>query len=194
MSTNHTANYNLCQWEATDQVLRTDFNQDNAKIDAALGELAGRDRWEFVGEKNVTYEPQISLSVPVPDISRYRALKLFFHAAIYTGQDLILRIGDLTNTYITLDASGTSFTTSTQFSVLQTTGEGGGMITLFPFGVEKTVGVAIDTISKQGSSYRAIRSMGCKNSTLWSSITILSLMGYNSTVDVGSRASLYGLL
>ena len=36
MSTNHTPNYNLCQWEATDQVLRSDFNQDNAKIDAAL--------------------------------------------------------------------------------------------------------------------------------------------------------------
>ena len=40
MSTNHTANYNLCQWEATDQVLRTDFNQDNAKIDAALGDFS----------------------------------------------------------------------------------------------------------------------------------------------------------
>ena len=40
MSTNHTANYNLCQWEATDQVLRTDFNQDNAKIDAALKGLS----------------------------------------------------------------------------------------------------------------------------------------------------------
>ena len=31
MSTNHTTNYDLCQWEATDQVLRTDFNQDNAR-------------------------------------------------------------------------------------------------------------------------------------------------------------------
>ena len=40
MAANYTANYNLCQWEATDQVQRTDFNQDNAKIDAALGELA----------------------------------------------------------------------------------------------------------------------------------------------------------
>ena len=36
MSTNHTPNFNLCQWEATDKVLRTDFNQDNQKIDAAL--------------------------------------------------------------------------------------------------------------------------------------------------------------
>lgn len=39
MSTNHTANYDLCQWEATDQVLHTDFNEDNAKIEAALAQL-----------------------------------------------------------------------------------------------------------------------------------------------------------
>ena len=36
MATNHTTNYQLNQWEATDQVLRTEFNADNAKIDAAL--------------------------------------------------------------------------------------------------------------------------------------------------------------
>ena len=40
MAANYTANYNLCQWEATDQVQRTDFNQDNAKIDAALATLS----------------------------------------------------------------------------------------------------------------------------------------------------------
>ena len=36
MSTNHTENYGLSQWEATDSVLHTDFNADNAKLDAAL--------------------------------------------------------------------------------------------------------------------------------------------------------------
>ena len=36
MSTNHTTNYALNQWEGTDKVLRTEFNADNAKIDAAL--------------------------------------------------------------------------------------------------------------------------------------------------------------
>ena len=40
MASNYTENYGLCQWEATDQVLREEFNQDNEKIDAALGELA----------------------------------------------------------------------------------------------------------------------------------------------------------
>lgn len=33
---NRTSNYALCQWEETDRVQRTDFNEDNAKIDAAL--------------------------------------------------------------------------------------------------------------------------------------------------------------
>lgn len=36
MASNYTTNYKLCQWEATDKVLRTEFNSDNAKIDAAV--------------------------------------------------------------------------------------------------------------------------------------------------------------
>ena len=34
MSTKHTTNYNLCQWEPEDKVLLADFNADNAAIDA----------------------------------------------------------------------------------------------------------------------------------------------------------------
>lgn len=33
---NHTTNYNLNQWEATDRVTRADFNADNTKLDAAI--------------------------------------------------------------------------------------------------------------------------------------------------------------
>ena len=40
MATNQTTNYQLNQWEPTDQVLRTDFNADNAKLDAALANKA----------------------------------------------------------------------------------------------------------------------------------------------------------
>ena len=39
MASNYTEHVGLCQWEATDQVLRTEFNQDNAKVDAALDTL-----------------------------------------------------------------------------------------------------------------------------------------------------------
>ena len=40
MPSNYTENYQLNQWEPEDKVVRTDFNADNAKIDAALGALA----------------------------------------------------------------------------------------------------------------------------------------------------------
>ena len=39
MSTNHTQNYSLCQWEPADRVLREDFNADNAALDAALARI-----------------------------------------------------------------------------------------------------------------------------------------------------------
>ena len=42
MASNYTEHYDLCQWEATDQVQRTDFNADNAKVDAALDALEGQ--------------------------------------------------------------------------------------------------------------------------------------------------------
>ena len=38
MASSQTSNYGLSQWEATDQVQRTEFNVDNAKIDAALAQ------------------------------------------------------------------------------------------------------------------------------------------------------------
>ena len=40
MPSNFTENYSLSQWERTDKVQMEDFNEDNAKIDAALAGLA----------------------------------------------------------------------------------------------------------------------------------------------------------
>ena len=40
MATNYTTNYQLNQWEPTDAVQRVEFNQDNAKVDAALKSLS----------------------------------------------------------------------------------------------------------------------------------------------------------
>ena len=36
MASGYTANYGLCQWQPGDKFLREEFNQDNAKLDAAL--------------------------------------------------------------------------------------------------------------------------------------------------------------
>ena len=49
MASSYTSSYQLCQWEATDKVLRTDFNGDNQKIDAALAGLAEELEEGFAG-------------------------------------------------------------------------------------------------------------------------------------------------
>ena len=38
MSTNHTPNYSLSQWERSDKVQMDDFNADNARIDRSGGQ------------------------------------------------------------------------------------------------------------------------------------------------------------
>ena len=40
MASNYTTNYQLNQWEPADAVQRVEFNQDNAKVDAALKALS----------------------------------------------------------------------------------------------------------------------------------------------------------
>ena len=52
MSTNHTPNFNLCQWEADDKVLRSDFNADNQKIDAALAAAPKITLGTYTGDGN----------------------------------------------------------------------------------------------------------------------------------------------
>ena len=42
MASNYTSNYGLCQWEPGDKVLRSEFNGDNAKIDAAISAVDSR--------------------------------------------------------------------------------------------------------------------------------------------------------
>ena len=39
---NQTTNYQLSQWDASDRILREDFNADNAKLDAVLAGKLGR--------------------------------------------------------------------------------------------------------------------------------------------------------
>ena len=43
MASSQTSNYKLNQWAASDKFLRTEFNSDNSKIDAALKALASKD-------------------------------------------------------------------------------------------------------------------------------------------------------
>lgn len=76
MSSNHTQNYHLSQWQKTDRVLMSEFNQDNEKIDTALSQLAAQ-----VSQKaDSTRVEAVSATIPK------------FISGTYTGNGEITRI------------------------------------------------------------------------------------------------------
>ena len=83
MSTNHTPNFNLSQWEETDKVLRTDFNADNAKIDAAL---FCHPSAELIAKVTVEEEMDLlDIDISELDWGRYMALALIVDAIEFNG-------------------------------------------------------------------------------------------------------------
>ena len=67
-----TANYDLCQWDAEDRILREDFNRDNEKIDAAIADAGFLAKLLDV----TTQEPCTQLDLDVSSIQLDRYAKL----------------------------------------------------------------------------------------------------------------------
>ena len=70
-----TENYQLCLWDPEDKVLRTDFNEDNEKIEQALAELE-TDKAE-----------QTALSALVGQVTALEQGQLRFKFDTYAGND-----------------------------------------------------------------------------------------------------------
>ena len=73
MSTNHTEHYQLCLWEEDDPVQRTDFNEDNEKIETALKGLK-TDKAE-----------QTALSALAGQVTALEQGRLLYHYGEYVG-------------------------------------------------------------------------------------------------------------
>ena len=70
-----TANYDLCQWDAEDRILREDFNRDNEKIDGAI---AGANNTEKLLDITTQEETiQVELSLEQVEWEKYRDLLLY---------------------------------------------------------------------------------------------------------------------
>ena len=93
MASGQTANYQLNQWEAEDKVLRTEFNADNAKLDAALAGLAAEvdgavqaNPYQKLAHVAVTQAADtVTLDLSGVDLSQYQALELY--AALLMGSE-----------------------------------------------------------------------------------------------------------
>ena len=96
----YTQNYQLNQWEASDRVLREDFNSDNAKIDAALGALTAADCYVKLVDATLEAETQKwDIDLSGIDLTRYQKLLLYPHLKGNNDQWVYLRLNGLTSGY-----------------------------------------------------------------------------------------------
>lgn len=61
----HTEYYQLSLWEQDDRILREDFNQDNAKIDAALAALQASQSKTLTGTFAATGQNNVTIDYPI---------------------------------------------------------------------------------------------------------------------------------
>ena len=88
MASNYTKNYQLNQWEPEDKVVRTDFNEDNEKIDAALNSKADKTTVAAL-QTQVDAVPRIVIGTYKGDNAASRKISLgFTPKAVYAANSM----------------------------------------------------------------------------------------------------------
>lgn len=95
MASNYTTNYNLCQWQPTDQVQRTDFNADNAKLDAALAVKAEAAALNSLTQTVNQKASQSALNALNTTVQQIQADLTKITFGTYTGDNTATRVIDL---------------------------------------------------------------------------------------------------
>lgn len=190
-----TSNYQLNQWEGADRILRTDFNADNAKIDAAIAELredlaAAVAACPIVKLMDITAEEdtaQIDLDLSEVDLALYSALLVSIYPGALTPLSIsgCIRCNGLTGIYARNDSSATGLMNFSIGAVPQAA-QINGHIALLPGGL---VGTPLCSHWNYADSYFYTdcldRSCGT-NTVTWSTLQSLNIVVTNKDQVWGS--------
>ena len=208
-----TANFQLNQWEATDRILREDFNADNAKLDAALktnaaaiaaetearqaadtsetaARIAGDLRvklLDYTTEESTTYLP---VSLEDIDLSPYHELEVV--ADIKCSSELHMRVNN-GRSYTSLTSGGTLSITYCAYAQIDPDSKNQIRARILARDGSRLCCIS-DNISP--NSYQQIV---CHWSGIMAGIRTLDFQGVSSTgnfptLEAGGRITVYGLL
>ena len=127
MATNHTANYNLSQWEGSDAFSRLDFNADNLAVDTALKQLADAvSAMPLVKIKSVTASANaqtLSMDVSDVDFSDYLYVELILDIRVTSTSTVshYLRLNNVSTSTYTVTTSVGNTGTSVNYLLINTT-------------------------------------------------------------------------
>lgn len=102
-----TANVQLNQWDEEDRILRTDFNADNEKLDAAIGAIAAETRVVKLLDATAEQEAkQIDLDVSGIDLTAYQELWMYLRYGTDTEAGYIqMRLNGISEGYTSSSSS-----------------------------------------------------------------------------------------
>ena len=90
----YTQNYQLPLWDKEDAVKRTDFNENNQKIDAALGQAA--DRVKLMEMTTTEDAQQVDLDVSGIDLTAYECITVYI-SNISVASNLYFRLNNISD-------------------------------------------------------------------------------------------------
>ncbi len=201
---NYTKNYQLNQWEPADRVLRTDFNEDNRKIEEALNTATNANLYvKLIDLTTEAAQPQIDVDVSTINISLYRQLDIYFTPGCRdTGyaNTVYVRLNNITSGYhykssntsdhIAATMLGRSNNTCAQSCVHLYLGE-------VICGNNENAYISTESTQADGGIHTSVN-----GSTLSpSSLSILNFVGYRNGFDfygfrplaAGTQIQIYGL-
>ncbi len=92
-----TANYDLCQWDAEDRILREDFNRDNAILDKTLAGLSAADHLDMLVDVTTQEScDQLEIDLSDVDLTQYHKLIIRPELRTYSQRMAHLRLNGLT--------------------------------------------------------------------------------------------------
>lgn len=108
MASNQTEHYGLNQWAVEDKVLREEFNQDNAKLEATLNQMS---YVKIASVKTTQDASEFSMDVSQINFEDYLRVDLFFLRTPQQNSPVSLRLNGITENHC-LVASGIGGTSS----------------------------------------------------------------------------------
>ena len=198
MASGQTTNYGLNQWAAEDKVIRTEFNEDNARIDAAIQSLANADKLikltELVVEEDC-YQTDILLDEV--DLSRFSMVRILVSAVTGAG-GLWMRMNNISSSsYYTTSSTSTSNPEQYTYADVSTAGNRGvsAKIDLIPHNFGQYTAAIIHSEGLYSRLVNATFGAVC-TSVPFTELAQVNFLGtYDTyTIKAGSRFDVYGLL
>ena len=119
-----TTHYQLNQWEPEDRILRTDFNSDNARVDAALAGLKAASLMEKVLDVTTAEGANlVEVDVSGIDFTQYRQVDVYIRVKMATYTNISFYLNEaLTKEYYTLSMTGSGSSSYSNSSNLASMG------------------------------------------------------------------------